>query len=51
MCPYLEININKVITDISNQNDINGIRVGPKSNMLILFKEKERFPKNKKAAM
>lgn len=50
MCPYLEIDINRVFTDISSQNDINSIRVGPKSNMTGSFQRKREVPQKQEGS-
>lgn len=50
MCPYLEIDINKVVTDIRSQNDINSIRVGPKSNMTDSLQRKREVPQKQEGS-
>lgn len=44
MCPYLEIDTNRVFTDRSSQNDINKIRVGPKLSMTGALQRKREVP-------
>lgn len=34
MCPYLEIDLQRVFTNMNSQNDINRIRVGPTSSKI-----------------
>lgn len=42
ICPYLEIDLLRVFTNMNSQNDINRIRVGPKSNMTGTLQKKKR---------
>lgn len=44
ICPYLEIDLQRVFTNMNSQNDINRIRVGPKSNMTGTLQRKREAP-------
>lgn len=50
ICPYLEIYLHRVFTNMNSQNDINRIRVGPKSNMTGALQSQRGFPKTRRLA-